>query len=174
MRMKYGLFVHQLVEDPGEGDPGFGRLRNGEIECSEEGHQVKTYLDNLRIVKELRKEYNIFTLDKLALAVRRLSGSDPLDDYDFMITNVPPYSYRRRMSSDERVNYAISLDALKKIRSVRPEMILIAYTGAPKVIRGACLELGAFVLHRERFGLDTEIQELKRMAEGEASADSAW
>jgi len=88
--MIYGLFVHPNVTDPNLGDPDFGRLPNGELECSEEGHAVQRYLENKKIIAELEKKYEMRYVNNFWFATLRVTKSDPLDKYNFMITNFPP------------------------------------------------------------------------------------
>ncbi|MBW2987346.1 hypothetical protein KY336_02235 [Candidatus Woesearchaeota archaeon] len=88
--MIYGLFVHPQVCDPSAGDPCFGRLPNGELECSEEGHAMQRYLENRKIIAELEKTYEMRYMNNFWFATLRVTKSDPLDMYNFMITNFPP------------------------------------------------------------------------------------
>ncbi|MBW3011513.1 hypothetical protein KY326_04815, partial [Candidatus Woesearchaeota archaeon] len=67
--MKYGLYVHQFVEDPSHGDDSFGRVRpGGTIECSEDGSKLKQYIENRKVIEELSKEYRMSWHNSLVLA----------------------------------------------------------------------------------------------------------
>ena|GEM_PF-5627677 len=191
---KYGLFVHPNVEDPSLGNPGFGRIKpGGPIECSEEGDALQKYLDNRNIIQELSKTYEMRWMNDFWYAASRIIKGDPLDRFDFMITNFPPridaleLSVRRGKELNARANgkspeergkifqeftkdddgftrmlYERSIDCLDKIQENLPELSIIIYTGAPGYIQNLCREKGAHVLHRKRYGIEIETDDMRR------------
>lgn len=191
---KYGLFVHPDVNDPGFGDPGFGRLEpGGRIACTEEGHALQRYLDNRKIIQELGRVYEMRWMNDFWYAASRIVRGDPLDRFDFLITNFPPRRDARELSArrgdklnalakgkspEERKRvfqefsksdheftdmlYEQSFKSLGEIQANLPDLLVILYTGAPEYVRSKCSDWGVEVLHRDRYGLNVELDELKR------------
>lgn len=164
--MKYILFVHPEVEDPGKGDPNFGRSRpNGPTTATEEGNRVQRFIENRMIIDDLLKDNRVYWEPGLWRAGDKLIRSDPLDDFDVLITNCPPNELQMPWAMGEKdyLNYSRSLDCLKAVKKNNPEMKIIVYTGAPKVVRDKCGELDVEVLHRDYFGLKIELEEIRRI-----------
>lgn len=194
MKKKYGLFVHPNVNDPGFGDPCFGRLEpGGRIACTDEGRSLQRYLDNRKIIQELDRTYEVRWMNDFWYAASRIIRGDPLDRFDFLITNFPPrrdaqeLSVRRssrlnalakgkspeerRMTLDDfsrgdneftDLLYEQSFKSLGEIQANLPNLLVILYTGAPEYVRNKCRDLGVEVLHRDRYGLSIELDEIKR------------
>jgi len=191
---KYGLFVHPDVNDPSFGNPSFGRLEpGGRIACSEEGHTLQRYLDNRKIIQELGRTCEMRWMNDFWYAASRIIRGDPLDRFDFLITNFPPRRDARELSvrrgneinalakgksPEERkmiftdfsrsdtdftdMLYEQSFKSLGEIQANLPNLLVILYTGAPEYVRSKCRDLGVEVLHRDRYGLNVELGELKR------------
>ncbi|MBW2972877.1 HEAT repeat domain-containing protein [Candidatus Woesearchaeota archaeon] len=191
---KYGLFVHPNVEDPSFKNSAFGRLEpSGRIACTENGHILQSYLDNRKIIQELSKTYEMRWMNDFWYAASRIIKGDPLDRFDFMITNFPPRrdatelsirrgdkleALARGKSPEERRNifqeftkdhheftrmlYERSIDCLDQIQENLPDLLIIIYTGAPGYIRNLCHEKGAHVLHRKRYGIEIETDDMRR------------
>ncbi|MBD3304453.1 hypothetical protein GF343_04865 [Candidatus Woesearchaeota archaeon] len=95
----------------------------------------------------------------------KLIRNDPLDRMDVLITNCPPNELQMPWArgKNDYLNYSRSLDCLKAVKKNNPNMKIIVYTGAPKVVRDKCGELGVEVLHRDYFGLKIELEEIRRI-----------
>ncbi|MBW2986264.1 hypothetical protein KY333_02740 [Candidatus Woesearchaeota archaeon] len=164
--MKYILFVHPEVEDPSKENPSFGRIRpDGPIEASAEGHMLQRYFDNKTIIDDLLKDNNVNWEQGLWKAADKLTRSDPLNNFNVLITNCPPNELYMPWARGEHdhLNYSRSLDCLSAIKKNKPDMKIIVYTGAPKVVRDKCNNLGAIVLHRDYFGLKIELSEIRKI-----------
>ena len=163
---KYILFVHPEVEDPGKGDPNFGRSKpNGQTTPTEEGNRVQQFIDNRTIIDDLLKDHRVYWEPGLWRAGDKLIRSDPIDKMDVLVTNCPPNELDMPWARGEQdhLNYSRSLDCLKAVKKNNPEMKIIVYTGAPKVVRDKCRELGVEVLHRERYGLKIELDAIRKI-----------
>lgn len=164
--MKYILFVHPEVEDPGKGDPNFGRSRpDGPTTPTKEGNRVQQFIDNKTIINDLLKDYRVYWEQGLWRAGDRLIRSDPIDQMDVLITNCPPNELQMPWAMGEKdyLNYSRSLDCLKAVKKNNPEMKIIVYTGAPTVVRKKCEKLRVNVLHRDRYGLKIELEEIRKI-----------
>ena len=71
--------------------------------------------------------------------------------------------------------YSTSLWCLETLHKDLPDMIIIAYTDAPESIRRGCLDENRVdhVIHRERWGIEHEINEIKRLIEADKYAKSS-
>ena len=159
--MKYGIFIHPFVEDPSKDDPTYGRVREGgPIEASQEGDNLEAFINNRKIIDDLGKDYRMMWNSDLWHAASRIRNSHPLDNFDFMITNIPRNPYARGL---QLWNYGLSLGCFRDMKKNKPDMTIIAYTGAPKETRNWCRENGVYVIPRGRFGLDIELDDMKKI-----------
>jgi hypothetical protein len=157
--MKYGIFIHPFVEDPSTGNPAYGRVReNGPIEASQEGANLEAHLNNRKIITELSKQYRVRWNSDFWYEADRIKRSDPLDNFDFMITHIPRNPLARTL---ELHDYGLSLGCFTELQKNKPEMVIITYTGAPRSVRKWCREQGIHVIHRDRFGLKIELYNIK-------------
>ena len=188
--MKRGIYVDRMVSDPRKENPDFGK-----VGASQEGYLLDRYLRNMEIVEELRKQYGVMMCNNIMTAADIIAGGREM--FDFMITHLPPRDdektgYARRglqrklegigtMQRAVRIRdwmqeqrefigstYDTSLFALRKARAKSPNTVIIAYTGAPGMIRKRCLDekLVDHMIHRERYGQKIELEWIKDILAG--------
>ena len=140
-------FIDTCVEDPRIKKPLLVRLTGAEK------YALRRYEENQQIISRLKEYCRVETYNGLHEAADKIQQ---MDLYGLIITNVPPSGYRAELTNLEiaamteeegrqltEEDYEHSLRCIKKLHEKFEWIDIVAYTGAPQMIRDKCLEAGA-------------------------------
>jgi len=145
------LFSDELIEDPSNGNSEYGKIK-----ASLEGSNMQRYRDNLQIMAELSKKYDLNTY--LHILEIKL---DEFKDAICLITNLPR---NNKNLMPELQYYEQTFSIIKYYKQCHQGTSVIAYSGAPKEILKTSIDrrIIDYVIPRGRYGLEFEIEMIDR------------